>query len=83
MADCAVIDAVEARILAADARYGPFASTHEALGVAIEEWDELREAIRSNNLPRIESECVDLAAALIRLARTLRDNQQTRYRSIK
>ena len=36
-----------ARIGAATERYGPFASTHEALGVASEEWDELREAITS------------------------------------
>lgn len=51
-----------ARIGAATERYGPFASTHEALGVASEEWDELREAIRSNDLDAIRSEALDLAA---------------------
>ena len=28
-----------------DEKYGPFASTQEALGVCLEEWDELRDAI--------------------------------------
>jgi NTP pyrophosphatase (non-canonical NTP hydrolase) len=57
-----------ARIDAATERYGPFASTHEALGVAAEEWDELREAIRSNDLDAIRSEALDLAAVAMRLA---------------
>ena len=43
-------------------------STHEALGVALEEWDELRAAIKSNKLGAIEWECLDLAAVLLRLA---------------
>jgi NTP pyrophosphatase (non-canonical NTP hydrolase) len=57
-----------ARIGAATERYGPFASTHEALGVAAEEWDELREAIRANDLDAIRSEALDLAAVMMRLA---------------
>lgn len=57
-----------ARIGAATERYGPFASTHEALGVASEEWDELREAIRANDLGAIRSEALDLAAVMMRLA---------------
>jgi hypothetical protein len=64
---------LEDRITRAQKRYGPFASTHEALGVACEEWDELREAIRSNALGAVEQECLDLAAVLLRLARSLRD----------
>lgn len=64
----AVRDELEIRIGVAEARYGPFASTHEALGVASEEWDELRDAIRSNVLSDIRRECLDLAAVLIRLA---------------
>lgn len=64
---------LEARIEKAYARYGEFASTHEALGVACEEWDELRDAIRANAL----------AAVLIRLARNLRDSHYTKNRSIK
>jgi NTP pyrophosphatase (non-canonical NTP hydrolase) len=74
---------VEARIEAAAARYGPFASTHEALGVAVEEWDEFRDAIRSNALASVETECLDLAAVLVRLARMLRNTNYTHDRSVK
>ena len=74
---------VEARIKQADVRYGPFASTHEALGVAMEEWDELREAIRSNDLACVAYECIDLAAVLIRLARQLRASDYQHDRSVK
>lgn len=45
--DLAILSAIETRIAAAHARYGDFASTHEALGVAVEEWDELLDAIRA------------------------------------
>jgi hypothetical protein len=51
----------------ADMRYGPFASTHEALGVACEEWDELRAAVHANDMVKIKDEALDLAAVLIRL----------------
>ncbi len=59
-----------------------FASTHEALGVACEEWDELRDAIRQNELGAVEHECLDLAAVLLRLARSLQ-NCETAARSVK
>lgn len=74
---------IEARMSAAEDRYGPFASTHEALGVAVEEWDELRAAIRSNDLMAISDECVDLAAVLVRLARACRSNGEFAARSSK
>lgn len=74
---------VEERIAAAQRRYGDFASTHEAMGVALEEWDELREAIRANNLRAVEMECIDLAAVLIRLARALRNGGDIKQRSVK
>jgi len=74
---------LHARILAADIRYGPFASTHEALGVASEEWDELRESIWQNDLARVQSECYDLAAVLIRLASQIDTNAALRSRSVK
>ena len=70
------------RMNSAETRYGPFASTHEALGVASEEWDELREAIHSNDFVAIESECIDLAAVLMRLAEHIHD-QKLRDRSVK
>ncbi len=72
-----------ARIEAAERRYGPFTSTHEALGVALEEWDELRAAIQANDQPAIEAECADLAAVLIRLARLMRDHDYQHKRSTK
>jgi hypothetical protein len=58
---------LDRRIMLADKLYGPFASTHEALGVCSEEWDELRAAIHANDGNAIRHEALDLAAALIRL----------------
>ena len=75
--------ALYARIKAADDRYGPFASTHEALGVIIEEFDELREAIRSNDLDRVQQECLDMAAPLIRLAMSINTDSELCARSVK
>jgi hypothetical protein len=49
-------------------RYGDFASTHEALGVALEEWDELRAEVHANNLSLVRKEAIDLAAVCVRLA---------------
>ena len=57
----------------ADAKWGKFASTHEAMGVAAEEWDELRSAIHANDIVAIEQECLDLAAPLLRMAEQLQD----------
>jgi NTP pyrophosphatase (non-canonical NTP hydrolase) len=74
---------INVRIATAEARYGDFASTHEALGVASEEWDELRAAVGQNDLPKVEAECLDLAAVLIRLAETLRTSEVLRRRSVK
>jgi len=74
---------IEKLIARANARYGPLASTHEGLGVALEEWDELREAVKSNDIHRVESECLDLAAVLIRMAEEISTNQQTQNRSTK
>jgi NTP pyrophosphatase (non-canonical NTP hydrolase) len=71
------------RMKRAEARYGPFASTHEALGVCSEEWDELREAVRSNDLAQIKHEALDLAAALIRLHEGLKDGSAMVQRSVK
>jgi hypothetical protein len=68
-----ILHEIEAKAELAAGRYGPFASTHEALGVALEEWDELRAAIHSNALGAVEMECIDLAAVLFRLARACRD----------
>lgn len=40
--------------------YGSFASIHEGLGVIAEEYDELLEAIRTNNHKKIEQELLDV-----------------------
>lgn len=62
---------LKARIFSADKRYGCFASTHEALGVALEEWNELNDAVHLGVLGQVREEALDLAAALIRLADAL------------
>ena len=72
-----------ARMDAADARYGPFTSTHEALGVCSEEWDELRAAIHANDFDQIRHEALDLAAALIRLHDGLTPGSAMQERSSK
>jgi NTP pyrophosphatase (non-canonical NTP hydrolase) len=73
---------LQSRMQSADDRYGNFASVHEALGVAMEEWDELRAAIHANKLDEVQGEAIDLAAVLLRLVIGL-DNMKTRGRSIK
>ena len=78
-----VLRAIDGRMQRAGKRYGPFASTHEALGVAVEEWDELRDAIRENEIDAVEHECIDLCAVLLRLVISLRTSDITRNRSIK
>lgn len=70
------------RISAARLIYGPYTSTHEALGVACEEWDELRAAVHANDLSAIRRETLDLAACLIKLATDL-DNSALIRRSVK
>lgn len=77
-----IYDALTGRIDRANVRYGNFASTHEALGVALEEWQELIDAVRANDLADVQGECLDLAAVLLRLADQIYD-QQLRGRSVK
>lgn len=81
--DGEVTKRLDALIDRAQGRYGPFASTHEAMGVAGEEWDELRAAVHSNDLGGVAKESLDLAAVLIRLAVNVRDEEATRGRSLK
>jgi len=82
MINRAIFDQLEARMTAAEKRYGPFASTHEFAGVAMEEWDELRAAIHLNALGAVQHECLDMAAACIRLAQDL-ELAETAKRSVK
>jgi NTP pyrophosphatase (non-canonical NTP hydrolase) len=81
--DLEILSELESRIEDATKRYGAFASTHEALGVAYEEWGELREAIHANALDHVRRECLDLAAVLIRLARAVRGDADLQARSVK
>lgn len=75
-----ITDALNRRINAADKRYGPFASVHEGMGVALEEWHELIEAVHSNQGRDIQREALDLCAALMRLCRDV-GNVNTHQRS--
>ena len=71
------------RMESAQEKYGNFASAHEALGVALEEWNELQAAIHDNELFSIESEALDLAAVLLRLAIQCRTSDSLQKRSVK
>ncbi len=62
------IGEIDDRIASAESRYGAFASTHEALGVCLEEWNELCLAVQANALDAVRAEALDLAAACLRLA---------------
>lgn len=67
----------------AESRYGDFTSTHEALGVMLEEFDELTGAVRSNKLESVRLEALQVAAVAIRLAVSCRDNEAFSKRSTK
>lgn len=51
----------------ASRKFGAFRSSHEALGVALEEFNELCDAVKSNDMAQITRECADLAAVCIRM----------------
>jgi len=77
----ACADGLYDRIDEADSLYGDFQSTHEALGVAVEEWQELGDEIRANDPEKIKRECLDLAAVLIRLHDQIDSSQRLKARS--
>jgi NTP pyrophosphatase (non-canonical NTP hydrolase) len=52
---------------AAHDRYGQFTSTHEALGVLVEEMDELKRAIRKNAMGSVAMEAKQVSAVAGRL----------------
>lgn len=51
----------------AHVKYGDFTSTHEALGVLLEEFDELRAAIHANALYSVATEAMQVSAVALRL----------------
>jgi NTP pyrophosphatase (non-canonical NTP hydrolase) len=63
-----ILESIHRRINTARDLYGPLTSTHEGLGAALEEWDELLHAIHANDAGAIRREACDLAAICIRLA---------------
>jgi NTP pyrophosphatase (non-canonical NTP hydrolase) len=62
------LEALLAEADMADARYGPYTSSHEALGVITEEYQELVDAVRANDLGAIRREALQLGAAALRCA---------------
>ena len=65
---------------AADGKYGPFRSTHEGLGVLMEEVHELIEAIRLNSPEEVRLEAIQVSAVAYRIAQSL-DYEDTLRRS--
>ena len=51
----------------ANTKYGDFTSTHEALGVLLEEFEELRDAVHSNGIGAIGREALQVSAVALRL----------------
>ncbi len=64
-----------------DRIFGDFSSTHEAMGVAMEEWDEFRDAVRLNDKDEVQNECLDLVVPLLRLHKQLDESAALRKRS--
>jgi NTP pyrophosphatase (non-canonical NTP hydrolase) len=58
----------------ADAKYGPFTSTHEGYGVLAEEVAELLDAIRSNRPEHVRKEAIQVAAVAMRIIHALHDD---------
>jgi NTP pyrophosphatase (non-canonical NTP hydrolase) len=63
-----IIDMIKGHCERAQERYGDFASSHEALGVALEEFNELQSAVHANDLKAVAEEAIDVAAVMVRLA---------------
>lgn len=75
-----VLSAIMEEAERAAAKYGPPTSTQEALGVLLEEFDELKEAIHANSAPEIAHEAVQVAAVAYRLAMALDSGSTAFYR---
>jgi NTP pyrophosphatase (non-canonical NTP hydrolase) len=64
----ALFNAVLEEAAYASERWGDFASSHEALGVLTEEYHELLEAVRLNNVEWMRREAIQVSAVALRLA---------------
>lgn len=80
MNDADLSTAVVSEVAEADRKYGPFTSTHEGLGVLLEEVAELTDAIRANDGDAIKVEAIQVSAVAYRIAACLSD-PATRKRS--
>jgi len=74
------LEQVEAEAARAEEKYGPFRSSHEGLGVLLEEFHELTEAIRHNEPAEVQAEAIQVAAVAMRIAEAL-DLPKVRKRS--
>lgn len=83
MISAEAIKECQRRAVKAAARYGPPTSSHEALGVIMEEVYELTACIRHNALDAIRAEALDVAAIALRLADACRDDPAFAARSVK
>lgn len=77
----AILRAVKDEALRGVARHGVFRSSHEALGVLIEEMAELMEAIHQNDPDAIGLEAIQVAACAARLAEGIQHDGPMRLRS--
>ena len=75
-------DEIIAEAQRAQSRHGNYTSSHEALGVLIEEVDEHRAAIHTNQIRAIRGEAIQIAAVTLRLALAC-DDAEFRERSQK
>ena len=57
----------------ADEKFGGFHSSHEGLGVLLEEFDELKAAIHENHAVHTYHEAIQVASVALRLARSICD----------
>lgn len=69
------VDCVRSQVNHAGERYGPFKSSHEGLGVLTEEFDELKDEIRANDLRRIRIEAIQVSAVALRIAVCCEDEE--------
>jgi NTP pyrophosphatase (non-canonical NTP hydrolase) len=72
----------QAEMERATARYGLPASTHESLGVLLEEFTELQAAIHANALESVREEAIQVAAVALRLAAACRGATAFKGRSV-
>ena len=61
-------DQIAQEAAGAHEKYGRFKSTHEALGVLVEEFDELKAAIHANDIDAVLAESMQVSAVAMRLA---------------